>query len=398
MNIANKSEILTPEVLLHALSAIADGANEAASAEALVNAATLVQDAMLSEQSCDSFNDALAACPEQYAPQLSAVVARAVEFHQLEDGGRLGLWMLPVVLNSDMPMPDVLVLSTAALHSVRMAHSLMSQLGLAVTPEAAARAVKDGTPLGWTFVLPKLYSYESMSSAETSELVRLPHAAREFVRGERKRVSFEPGEERKTSAGAGQLYFLPFVAYHPEGYPVSAPQASDVVVERMTRWIRASLPILDDTQTEVNIRVASEPQPFTVALAEGSRLRRYEYARHVITETIAHTGVEANGIAALVAPYAVENASGEIALGVSLVSRLTSAPLGTIQLPVESDDGSDEVAMTTYLLNQMGMECTEHRRRPINTFACQHCGNLQLSYPSRTIVRRGVDTVSVCHH
>ncbi|MEX3984153.1 hypothetical protein AB4Y45_34940 [Paraburkholderia sp. EG287A] len=398
MNIANKSEILTPQTLLRALSAIADGATEAVSADALVNAATLVQDAILSEQSCESFSDALAGCPEQYAPHLSAVMARAVEFHQLADGGRLGLWMLPVVLGSNLPMPEVMVLSTATLQHLRMTNALMQQLGLAATPEVAAAAVKDGTPLGWAFVLPKLYSYEAMNSAETGELIRLPHKAREFVRGERKRVNFEPGEERKTSTGAGQLYFLPFVAYHPAGYPVEVPQASEALAERMTRWIRASLPVVDGVESEVSIRVATEPHPFTVALAEGTRLRRYEFARDVITKTIASTGVEANGIAALVAPYAVENESGEIALGVSLVSRLTNEPLGTIQLPVETDDGSDEVAMTTYLLKQMGMQCTEHRHRPINTFSCQHCGNLQLSYPSRAVVRRGVEPSSVCHH
>jgi hypothetical protein len=393
MNFTSASEIMTPDTLFQALSAIAGGSDEEASANALVNAATMVQDAILNEQRADTFNAALAGCPAQYGKVLAAVLNRAVDFHQMRDGGRLALWMLPVVLGARAALPEVIVLDSTSLQAIRMASSLMSQLGLTATDEDK----KAGNPFGWTYVMPKLYSAESIQSAELGELVRLPHQAREVLRGERKRVSFEPGEQRKTGTGAGQLYFLPFVAYHPAGHQIGLPQSSEAVIERMTRWVRTTLERTEGAD-ELDIRVAAQPQPFTVALNVGSRLRHESRARFAVAETIARSGVEANGIAALVASYAVEDAMGELTLGVSFVSRLTGAPLGSLQLPVESENCTEDAGMMKHLLTQMGLKCTESHPHPIRTFACQECGSLQLSFPSAALARGGVEPASSARH
>ncbi|MBK3779862.1 hypothetical protein G3A43_06315 [Paraburkholderia aspalathi] len=385
---------MTPESLFQALSAISGSSDEEATANALESAATLVQDAILNDQPSDSFNAALSSCAAQHGKLLSAVLDRTVEFHPLRDGGRLALWLLPVVLGASSALPEVIVLDSTSLQSMRMASSLMSQLGLTATEEDK----KADNPLGWTYVMPKLYSYESMQSAELGELVRLPHQARAVLRGERKRVSFEPGEQRKTDAGAGQLYFLPFVAYHPEGHQIDLPQASEAVIERMTRWVRTTLVQADGANSELDIRVAPQPQPFTFALTAGARMRQESRARFVISETIARSGIEANGMAALVAPYAVENAAGELTLGVSLVSRLTGDPLARIELPVEAEDGGDDAAMVTTILTQLGMKCAQYHSHPINTFACQECGSLQLSFPSPAVARHGVEPASSARH
>ena len=393
MNQANDAVFLNSANLLRALSAVAESKSESECAQALVTAATMVQSAILADQPAETLEAALDSCPAQLQSYLSAVLDRAVEFHPQADGGTLGLWLVPVVLGCAQPLVDTIHLESKALQAMRFSSTLLHQFGLAVDTTKPVTAA----PLGWTYLLPSLYSFESLVSAQLDHLVFLPHEARGVIRGDVKRVNFEPGEEGKEAAGGpDQLYFLPVVVYHPPGVQVCLPAESEQTAERLTRWIRASLPGVGDEQ--LTIRAGSRPQPYSVALEVGKRMRRDARARYLISETMARSNVEPHGLAALVAPYAVANADGELTLGVSLVSRLTGAAIAVMQMPVDTDDGREEVALTTYLLNQMGVDCTEQRPEPIHTIACQHCGSIQYSMPHPAIVSKGLSSANVARH
>jgi len=372
---------LTQSSLLQSLSAIADAKSEDQCASALVAAATLIQGAIQADQPVDSFNEALGACPDNLRPQLAATMDRAVSFHLQEDGGTLGLWLVPVVLQADDILPPVLPLETASMHAMRLNAALLNQFKLTREHLAAS------SPLGWTFLLPELYAYEQLSAADIGELIRLPQQARAKVQGGRRDIRFWTCDEQPREDARTQLYFLPVVAYHPAH--VGVPAASEVVVQRLTTWIRKSLPNFNEETLAV--RVGSQPQPFAVGLTAGTRLRSDVRFRDIMSEVVQRSGVEPNGMAALVAPYSTQNRDGEIMLGVSLVSRLTGSRVATVALPVESNTGSEEVALATSLLKEMGMFCTQHHAAPINTFACQHCGGIQFANPAPEVVRRGVE-------
>ncbi|WP_126223672.1 hypothetical protein [Burkholderia ambifaria] len=392
MSQANDAVFLNSANLLRALSAVAESKSESECAQALVTAATMVQSAILADQPAETLEAAFETCPAQLQSYLSAVLDRAVEFHPQADGGTLGLWLVPVVLGCAQPLVDTIHLESKALQAMRFSSTLLHQFGLAVDTTKPLT----GAPLGWTYLLPSLYSYEALVSAQLDHLVCLPHEARGVIRGDAKRVNFEPGEEGTPVAGPDQLYFLPVVVYHPPGAQVSLPAESEQTAERLTRWIRASLPGVGDEQ--LTIRAGSRPHPYSVALEVGKRMRRDARARYLIAETMARSNVEPHGMAALVAPYAVANADGELTLGVSLVSRLTGAAIAVMQMPVDTEDGREEVALTTYLLNQMGVDCTEHRPEPIQTIACQHCGSIQYSMPHPAIVSKGISSANVARH
>lgn len=378
---------LTPSALSVALTEVAEAKSEKDCALALVAAATRLQEAVLSHQDPESFHDALDSCPPHLSHYLNAAVDRAVNFHGQEDGGTLGLWLLPVAMTIAQPLSGIIPLdvttSSGSLTSLRLSSALLKQFKI------SAENVGPGRRVGWTYVIPALYSDETLNEADMGELVRLPLQARAAVRGDCANIHFAPVEQAQDSVDMVHLYYLPVVVYHPEGCAVGLPDSSEQTMHRMTRWLQKTLPNLDANA----VRVASQPQPFSVALGVGERMRNDIKLRIVINTLVQKTGVEPNGMAALVAPYVTQNRDGDMTLGVSLISRLTQSTLATVALPVSSADGAEEAALTTHALRDMGMVCVQHAPHPIDTIECQHCGMIQFNMPNPEIAVKGMGPV-----
>jgi hypothetical protein len=389
---------LTIDSFSRALDAVIEGPTDEACADALTMAAEMVQEAVLSDQPGQDLADVFNHCAIQYGTTQATVLDRSADFHRLDDGGTLGLWLLPVSLNSPSNLPDRIALEIRSTAAVRMSAALLAQMGLAAD---LSKPISADTPQGWNYLLPSLYSLESMAAADLGDLVKLPREALAVVHGARRHITFKASDEKKyITSGAGQVYVLPFVTYHPPGSSISLPEASEKTIERMTRWIRASLEDQGDAST-LGVKVLSQPQPYSTALTIANRLHREEFMRATLTQLLERAGVQANALAALVASYnivkglstsgdPVSDGEGMLTLGVSLVSRLTGDVVGVANLSVQSHDGAEEVALTTYLLNQMGMTCTEQRKEPITSIMCQHCGSVQMAYPTLQAAQRGV--------
>ena len=363
---------LTSASLLVSLQQIASAATEAECANALVSAASLMQGGVLAGQSPESFREVLESCPADLGLHLGAVMDRAVNFHPLEEGGTLGLWLLPVAISAEAALPATIALETATLNGLKMSGCLLEQLGLS--------AVKAGTRTGWTYVLPTLYSEEQIRNADLGQLVRLPHEARQVVQGTRKSLAFAAGEGADICDAGVNLYYLPFVTFAPEGLTQTLPMTSAKTTTRITQWATDTLQaLLADGFT---VHAGPAPQPFSLALRVGSRLRMDAHLRESMQRVCAASGVEPNGLAALVAPYATSQTEGTFMVGISLTSRLTKNVVATLSLPVESEDGQEEVALTRHVLKDLGMECIQDVPAPIDTIACQHCGEFQFALPS----------------
>ena len=379
---------LSPSSMIVSLEQVASARTEQECAQALVAAASLIQQSILAEQDPASFHEAMNTVPDRLAVQLGAVVDRSVNFHLLEDGGTLGLWLLPVVVSTAKKLPSVLPLETKTLHALKMSGALLSQLSL-----TAAQTGGDRT--GWTYVLPALYSDAQIRNADVGALIRLPHEARQVVRGTLDAISFDTGKDCGEEGDGASLYFLPFVAFAPDGHAPMMPAASSKTVSRMSQWAAVSL--THALGPDFETYVASQPQPYTLALRVGARLRMDVHLRELMARVTADSGVEANGLAALVAPYATRQMDGSLLVGVSLVARMTRNVVATLALPVESDDGQEEVALITHILRDMGMACIQQHASPIDTISCQHCGGLQFALPSPDVAFNGLMTPETNH-
>ena len=370
---------LSSSSLISSLKHVAEASTEAACAQALVATATLLQLAILADHPPEDFHAVLESVPDSLGAQLQEVMSRAVNFHLLDDGGTLGLWLVPVVLSMEQALPSIIALETQSLNALKLSGCLLKQLGLARDQRGTDRT-------GWTYVIPALYSDEQIRNADLGTLVRLPHEAREVVRGDREMLSFKTEAETGTEEGSA-LYFLPFVAFSPSGFPASRPADSSHTTTRLSRWVANTLtPVMGDKFTSYVI----QPHPFTAALAAGHRLYLDVKLRAMML-TISHqTGVEPNGLAALVAPYAAKQSDGAFMVGITLVSRMTQNFVATVSLPVESEDGQDELAATLHILRDMGMVAIQHQTESLPTYACQHCGKVQFAMPSPAVANQGV--------
>lgn len=372
---------LTSSSLQVSLEQIASAASEAECAGALVSAASALQEAVLAGQTPKSFREVLESCPDGLGLHLGAVMDRAVNFHNLASGGTLGLWLLPVVVTADKSLPATIALETTSLNALKMSGCLLEQLGLSAAKTAGSRA-------GWTFVLPTLYSEEQIRNADLGELLSLPHEARDMVRGTRKAISFTANDGAAACDAGVNLYYLPFVAFAPEGSAPALPMGSTKTATRMTQWASATLEAMGAAGCIVTAGPA--PQPFSMALSVGQRLRMDVSLRELMQRVCADSGVEPNGLAALVAPYATPQTDGTFMVGVTLTSRLTKNVVATLSLPVESADGQDEVALTIHVLRDLGMDCIQDVPAPIDTIACQHCGEFQFAIPSADVAGSGI--------
>lgn len=381
-----KNAVLTSSSLFVSLQQIASAKSEADCANALVSAASLLQQGILTGQSPESVREVLESCPEHMGMHLGAVMDRAVNFHPLGDG-TLALWLLPVALSASAALPATIALETSSMNALKMSGCLLEQLGLS--------AVKAGSRTGWTFVVPTLYSEEQIRNTDLGQLVRLPHEARDVVRGTRKALDFIAGAGAESCEPGVNLYYLPFVTFAPEGLAQALPLASAKTTTRITQWATATLQAMDFDG--VTVHAGPAPQPFSLALRVGVRLRMDAYLRQSMQGVFAASGVEPNGLAALVAPYANRQTDGTFMVGVTLVSRLTKNVVATMTLPVESADGEDEVALTIHVLKDLGMECVQDSPAPIDTIACQHCGNFQFALPNADVAGNAAATAKNLH-
>lgn len=379
---------LSAAALVISLEQVASASSEQTCAAALVGAASLIQQAVLDDQDPQAFHSAIDAVPGALGVQLRAVMDRAVNFHMLEDGGTLGLWMVPVVLSTPKVLPSIIALETKSLNAMKMSGCLLQQLKL-------SPAKSGGVRTGWTYVVPALYSEAQIRNTDLGELIRLPHESRQVIRGELKTISFDTGEEMNKEGEGSSLYFMPFVSYSPEGLQPSMPDASQKAIVRMTKWIAETLaPVLGD---DFSSHIAHQPQPFTLALRVGERLRMDVKLREMMLRVSMDSGVEPNGLTALVAPYATRQSDGTFMVGVSLMSRMTKNIIATLALPVESEDGQEEVALATHILRDMGMASIQQHAAPINTFNCQHCGGVQFALPNPDFAGRGIAEQTAKH-
>lgn len=380
--------LLTPASLERSLTAIEQSADTEACSAALLSAAELMQEAVLSNQSSESFTEALNSCPANLSGLLDQVIDRAINFHQLPDGGTLGFWLLPINIVSPRALPPTLALATTdGMAGLRVGSALLKQLKLSVHDLGA------NATLGWTYPLDTLYSHEALEASDLSDLMHVPLQARDVVTGFSRDVDFKAGQVEFDDAvlppAGSHQYYLPVVVYHPAGASITLPEASEQMMYRVNRWIERSMPA--DLLKDLSIRIASQPQPFSVGMVVGRRMLNDFRMRGLIGALVSKSGVEPNGMAALVSLYQAQNRNNALTVGVSLVSRLTGNNLATINLQISTDDGREELALTTHVLKDLGIESTVHNPYPVPTIACQHCGKLQFAMPPAELINKDVE-------
>lgn len=375
---------LTPASLIASLENIAASQTEQERSVQLVTAATLIQDSVLAGVEPTVFDAAIDSVTSRLQPYLNAVMNRTVDFHAQSNGSTLGLWLLPVIVAIDNAnLPPVLPLETDSLNLLKMGGLLLKQLGLAT---AVDRAKAGKSTMGWTHVIPALYSLEQITSADLHALVDVTLQARAVVRGDRADIAFNCGPEVEPRPGEC-LYFLPVVVNHPEGAPLTMPAACQVTAARLTTWVASTIRQQNDG-LEALVHVAQAPHPFTVALDAGERFELDFKVRNLLGKVSVKANIHAHGMAALVAPYAI-NGGESYVLGITLVSRMTNTVLATLAIPVKTD-GQSEAQLAANTLREVGLESIQLSPDAIGSVECQHCGGLQYAHPSHEVAARGM--------
>lgn len=366
---------LSPSVLSVVLENIVSSGSDDQCAVSIVSGARLIQDAILSGMDPHDFSEVLDSCPQRLYPVMTTVLDRAVSVFELEDGSSLSLWLLPVTLSGDAALPAVVPLETQSLNGLKTAAYLQAQLGL----DAAN---------GWVYILPNLVSAEYLHQTDIGALIRLPHQARAVVRGQTRSLKLPRNPEVGNSAPGVSSYFLPFVACHPAGTGISLPPASERTMHRVEKWVTTTLAGTLKKSADIEVHVAGYPQPFAEGMLQGERRVIDITLRETVMRVCTHTEVHPNGLAALVAPYITRQMEDEFVLGISLVSRLTGSFIATIPLRIGMRNMSDAqqqeeiVSLANGVLRDMGLQVIQLRHTPIDTIACQHCGNLQYAMPN----------------
>lgn len=376
--------LLTSASLLNSLEALAAAKTDAQSGLQLVTAATMIQEAVVRGTSVDTFDEAVDSIPSRLEEYLQAVLNRTVEFHNQADGSCLGLWMVPVVVSvENASLPPVLALETESMNLLKMGGDFLKQMGL---NDAVARAKAGKARMGWTHVVPALYSLEQITTADLYDLVGLPLQAQSFVRGAVKEVTFNCGELVEPGSGVA-LYFLPVVVNHPEGHDIPMPAPSEAMATRLASWVTSTIR-KENNGLEAQVRASAQPHPFTVALEAGEDFHLDFKVRNLLAKVSTTVNVHPHGMAALVAPYAVQRGE-QFILGITLVSRMTKAVLANLAVPVDTD-GVVEAQVAAEALRAAGMESVELHEAPVLSVVCQHCGELQYAKPQDLTASRGV--------
>ena len=136
---------LTQATLWTALKAISTAKSEQECSHALLSAVTLLQNAVLNNQNPDSLNAALKSVPPEMAQSLMEVLGCAVDFHKVNNGATLGLWLLPVSISIDKGFETPVSL-VSGMPALRASGLLLEQLGLTPTQLGTADCRKS---TGW---------------------------------------------------------------------------------------------------------------------------------------------------------------------------------------------------------------------------------------------------------
>lgn len=376
--------LLTPASLLNSLETLAAAKTEAESGLHLVTAATLIQESVIRGLSADDYDEAVDSIPTRLEECLDAVLNRTVEFQNQADGSCLGLWMVPVVVSiANASLPPVLALETDSMNLLKIGGDFLKQMGL---NDAIARAKAGQRRMGWTHVVPCLYSLEQITTTDIFDLVTLPVQVQTYIRGGVKDVSFNCGELVEPGTGMA-LYFLPVVVNHPEGQDIPMPTPSEQMSNRLASWVAATIR-KENNGLEAQVRASVQPHPFTVALDTGEDFYLDFKVRNLLATVSENVNVHPHGMAALVAPYAVQRGE-QFILGITLVSRMTKAVLANMAIPVDSD-GTVEAHIAADALRAAGVESVELHEQPVISVVCQHCGELQYAKPQDLTATRGV--------
>lgn len=358
---------LTASSLFVALNAIATAKTPEDCGQALTVGATLIQDAIAIRQSPAEVQSALESCPEELGAILAQVLDRAVSVHREDDGSALVLWLIPVVISAGEELASVIPLEEISLSGLKLAAYVQQQLALPAGQN------------GWVRALPALYHSDHLRTEDIGALIDLPNQMREVTQGARRTVALS--EAHAVIEPGVALYYLPVIACHPTGTDISLPAASDQTTHRVTKWVTDSLQ--QHAVKDFAVHVAQAPRVFADAFTLGDCLRLDVEIRERITQVCDESGLQPNGLAALVAPYVTRSMKdGSFVLGVSLVSRLTTAFIATVALSVPGDEEDAMVSLVGRVLKDMGMQVVQMRHEAIETTSCQHCGHLQYLMPA----------------
>lgn len=356
---------LTSSSFESALVAIQTAKTEKACGVALVAAASMVQRAVLGGQAPDELISVLELAGATYPTCVEAVLDRAVDVHELDDGGQLRLWLVPVAITSEVAFDGLLPLVNAGLKKMTVESLLQGALGLRKPASAPA-----GSGIqGWVQVMPGLYADDALQLADVNELLMLPHRVRNVVRGALKAVRFK--SEPIEPAPGVQMFYLPVISYSAPDVDISMTKSAIPLATAVSSWVKSSLPkeIVDVS----DFQVCTTAYNFSAAFDVGARMKRDISIKHMLANVVQNSAIAPNGLAGLIALYQPQGMDEQF-IGVTLMSRLSQQTVGMLNVPVDSDDGLDELAQVRQALNEMGITRITVSQAPVPTIICQHCG------------------------
>lgn len=356
---------LTSSSFEAALVAIQTAKTEKACGAALVAAAAMVQRAVLGGQSPSDLMEVLESAGATYPTGVEAVLDRAVDVHDLEDGGQLRLWLVPVALVSEVAFSGHISLGKTGMKKMVVESLLQGSLSLRKETSAPA-----GSGIqGWVQVLPGLYADEALQQADISELLMLPHRVRNVLRGSSKTLRF--AAEATTPAPGVQMFYLPVISYAAPGVAPSVAKSSIPLATAISNWVKSSLP--KEFADVTDVQVCTTTHGFSAAFDVGDRMKREISVKHMLASVIQNSAVAPNGMAGLIALYHPQGMAEQF-IGVTLVSRLMQQTVGLLNVPVESEDGMEELAQVRQALHEAGVTRVTVSQAPVPTIVCQHCG------------------------
>lgn len=347
-----------------ALAAIENAKTEKACAAALVTAASMVQGAVLGGQSLSELMSLFESCAMDYPSCVSAVVDRAIDAHELDDGGQLRLWLVPVAITSEVAFASSIPLKKTGMDKLRVESMLQGAMGLRAAPSATQSLVTHG----WVQALPGLYAEDALKLTDVCELVRLPHRMRSVLRGSSKGLRFAP--EAATASPGVQMFYLPVVSYAAPGSDVSEVESSIQLAAALTQWARASLPA--EYVDVSSFQACTTAHSFSLAFGVGARMKREVSIKDMLESVVQNTGVLPSGLSGLVALYQPQGTDTQF-IGVTLTSRLMKETVGLLNVQVDTEDGLDELAQVSQVLRDAGVARVMVTQAPVATYVCQHC-------------------------
>lgn len=372
---------LNADMLLRILEDITTASSDAECAEAVVFASKLIQDSVISSSDPSGVLEMLNEASAYYPDAVHNVISRAVDFHVTEQGDSYGLWLIPVLVRHNLSLPSNIQLTTKGLSQVKVAGSLSSQLNLKGQTEAIT--AKNIPNLGWVYSLPTLYSDRSLRQAPLSSLISLPVLARAYVHGTVSHFKMNGLEGELESEGTS-LYYIPFVAKHPNGTLAEGVEYDGKTEAAVRSWVQTSLKDSGFT-TEIEFEVLARPLPYSLAMTSGPRVLLEEKVKDQIEALVYQTKVAPGALSVLLSPYEVVNEDSAPLVAASISSRLTGKPLGLLSFSIHGGGAGDiELAIIAKAIRESGVEDLATSVNSKSTFSCQRCSHVQIQMPVPT--------------